>query len=206
MPVGRECGVLLGVAALAPGDVWAVGSTSEPAGPLILHYDGDRWRPHTDIRGKEISQFKAISAIAPDDIWAVGPGLYGPGAAHWDGRRWTGVAMPTSRDGGVDNLFGVAAIATDDVWAVGGFSQRGASYTHTQTFHWDGREWTTVRAPNPGSGYNELSSVSGSASNDVWAVGTWGDADAYQHRLYLHWDGDRWRRFRQHDAIAGRSG
>jgi hypothetical protein len=198
MPPGAECGELLGVAALAADDVWAVGSTFEPYGPLILHYDGDRWRPFTDIRGKQVSHFKAISAVAPDDIWAVGPGTSGPGAVHWDGRRWTGMAMPTSRDALVDNLFGMAAIASDDVWAVGGFGNRSAYYTHAQAFHWDGREWTLVDTPNPGAGYNELSSVSGVSSDDVWAVGTWGDGEAYEHRLYLHWDGERWRRFRHH--------
>jgi hypothetical protein len=53
--------------------------------------------------------------------------------------------------------------------------------------------WSLVPSPNTGSPNNHLFGVAAIASNDVWAVGAYGDLLTSQH-LILHWDGTRWRR------------
>jgi hypothetical protein len=62
---------VLGVAAISPRSVWAVGSFG------IEHYDGRHWR-----RISHDSSYRAIDATAPTDIWAVG----GRKAAHFSCR------------------------------------------------------------------------------------------------------------------------
>jgi hypothetical protein len=202
LPFGNTLGSLGGVLALASDDVRAVGSTSGVrSAPLILHWDGSGWTPMlvptTDSR--RISILNAIDAASPDDIWAVGNGD-GPVALHWDGHAWSRVPTPPGR-GGTDWTNGVTVIAPDDVWAVGGYGDA-TWMTTTRIMHWDGHEWSRVRSPNPGgSGYfadNSLWSVSGSAPDQVWAVGSYGEDGVGFHPLFLRWDGHKWTRYRHH--------
>jgi hypothetical protein len=68
--------------------------------------------------------------------------------------------------------------------------------------HWNGRRWTITPTPSVRSGrvLNDiLFSISGSGSDDVWAVGVRGGAGGGygglgDHPLALHWDGTTWRR------------
>lgn len=55
------------MAAVSPGDAWAVGGT---ALTLIDHWDGNRWRvfPSPNVEG----ELHAVTAITPCDVWAVG--------------------------------------------------------------------------------------------------------------------------------------
>jgi hypothetical protein len=64
---GGEYSDLFGVAAVSPGDAWAVGGT---ALTLIDHWDGNRWRvfPSPSVAG----ELHAVTAITPCDVWAVG--------------------------------------------------------------------------------------------------------------------------------------
>src|SRR5690348_15048662 len=60
------------------------------------------------------------------------------------------------------------------------------------TEHWDGVQWNVVPNPNPpGTQVSNLNGVSAVSSNDVWAVGRWGDG-SYDHTLMKHWDGVQW--------------
>ncbi len=51
--------------------------------------------------------------------------------------------------------------------------------------HWDGNDWSQVDFP---AGVAVLTDVSGSALDDVWAVG----ADATGSPIMAHWDGTTW--------------
>jgi hypothetical protein len=69
------------VAALAPNNVWAVGSfvkaTKGPTLTLIEHYDGSEWSvvpspnvgPHSMFQSNRLF---GITAVSPTDIWAFG--------------------------------------------------------------------------------------------------------------------------------------
>src|SRR2546429_6669 len=78
-------GGLLGVAAVAAADAWAVGPATDyrPGGlPLTLHWDGSRW---TRIRNSCGYGLAEVDASASDNVWAVG----GSDPCHWDGTTWT---------------------------------------------------------------------------------------------------------------------
>jgi hypothetical protein len=74
LPHGLD-GSLNGVAAVAPDDVWAVGTALRVTGAetLVLHWNGSRWtrlslgpttRPDVVLTG--------VAASGPSDVWAVG--------------------------------------------------------------------------------------------------------------------------------------
>jgi hypothetical protein len=71
---------LYGVVAFGRRDVWAVGegvSKTKPIShyePLVLHYDGIRWRrvPAPGITTEFGSLLSDVAGTAGDDVWAVG--------------------------------------------------------------------------------------------------------------------------------------
>jgi len=87
-------------------------------------------------------------------------------------------------------LYGVAAIATDDVWAVG-YGSPTIFTTEPITYHWDGAVWTQVASPDPPGDFDQLLSVSGVSSDEVWAVGFWAN-ESYAQPLIERWDGSQW--------------
>jgi hypothetical protein len=199
-PINNE---LLGVAAVAGGDVWAVGWSQDPAGPqyvkrtLIERFDGNSWsivpslNPGNDI----LSVLYAVSAVSADDVWAVGSTNDGslPSRTlieHWDGTRWSIVPSPNP-DSQLNELRGVTAISANNVWAVG---YRNGTKTETPLetliLHWDGTSWRQVSSPNVPVGANELSGITAISANDVWAVGSAGGAP-----LAMHWNGNAWTVF-----------
>ena len=60
--------------------------------------------------------------------------------------------------------------------------------------HWDGIAWRIVYLPvSSGLSSERLISVSGSAGNDVWAVGS--GKGIFTNQMFAtihHWDGSRW--------------
>ena len=186
-------GSLSGVAAIAAGDVWAVGSFGQgaPGRTLTEHWDGATWSVvPSPNKGAFPNALSAVAAVAPDDVWAVGTWFTKAFVdrtliLHWDGAAWHRLKSPNV--GQVENdLTSVAAIAADDVWAVG---FHGA---HTLTMHWDGTSWSVVSSPTPG-GIADLAGVTALAADDVWAVGGRVDKQANAVRtLVEHWNGTAW--------------
>jgi hypothetical protein len=183
---------LLGVAALSPSDVWAVGEydfssgKGRFAGSLIEHWDGTQW---SIVENPYTGTLRGLSAISTNDIWAVGD--YRPAntglktyVLHWDGGVWSYVPSPNLNPQGHNELRAVAAVASNDVWAVG--------YASSQVLieHWNGTEWTIVPAPT-GLDSGNLYGVEAVSANDVWAVGI-GTVNGVSGPLTLHWDGQQW--------------
>jgi hypothetical protein len=108
------------------------------------------------------------------------------------GMHWT--VMDTQDPSPQANyLTSTLAITPGDVWAVGAWYRPELSTPGTLTEHWNGSKWRLVPSPNVTDGYNELYSVSGIASDDVWAVGYHNIADYGSERtLAMHWNGRRW--------------
>jgi len=162
----REGGpVLRGLAALAPDDVWAVGSLR--GAPFATHWDGAAWRPAALPAVPDAGSLNAVSGTATD-LWAVGAGA---DAAHiltlrYDGTAWTQVADAGVSDGG---LLTVVAVAPNDVWAAGDALLQ----------HFDGVQWRDVSQSF--SGVREA--LAAAAPTSVWLAGAAGVA-AY--------DGDDW--------------
>lgn len=110
----------------------------------------------------------AVHGTASNDVWAVGD----HGTVLWyGGEAWTLTPSGTQTD-----LRGVWAANRDDAWIVG---DKGT------LLHWDGSKL----APSTVTDKN-IVSVTGSASNDVWAVTM--DADGDDHVAILHWNGTTW--------------
>ena len=188
---------LYGVVAAASDNVWAVGGSDESGGSyesLVEHWNGTSWSivPGASFPGV----LYAVAALAPGNVWAVGTAGY-PGRGlieHWNGTTWTATYL---RFNAV--LRGVVALGPRDIWAVG--QQYGRTNTFGDTtlaMHFNGNVWSQIPSPNPLSGnsndQNWLTSVSAVATNDIWAVGRYGNHDGgpLDQTLVEHWNGARW--------------
>jgi hypothetical protein len=191
--------VLVDIAALSPGDVWAVGSSHSErlVETLVEHWDGREWRivfsQNVESHG---SQLNSVAAVSPDYAWAVGAYLLldrqtVPLVQRWDGREWSLVA-PAPISATLAMFNGVAALSENDAWAVGYYVDEGG-LSRTLAQHWNGSEWRTVPTPNVGQRLNTLSGVAMRSADDVWAVG-YRVGDKSQHLpITMHWDGSEWR-------------
>src|SRR5579863_196340 len=124
-PKTGACAVTLhGVAALALGDAWAVGSCGSHA--VIEHWNGSKWtiRRGTGPAGASFSALTAVTAASASDIWAVGSYTTGGGAGralieHWNGRTWHVMASPVP--GSDPILFAATAVSATNAWAAGAY-------------------------------------------------------------------------------------
>ncbi|HVU65472.1 MAG TPA: hypothetical protein VHD63_00015, partial [Ktedonobacteraceae bacterium] len=202
-------GWLMGMAAVADDDIWAVGDQPDDNGngsiALIEHWNGRNWQSvaNPGVSGKG-GALNAVTALSATDVWAVGyitpsssaSGLIGqPLIEHWDGKSWRVVQNKSLSPQSFNGLTGVTAIAPDDIWAVGKVMQ-GPSPKHPSPSsqllfeHWNGQDWQIV--PGPGLDTDavlvELDAVTALASDNIWAVGALNDMP-----FILHWNGQDWR-------------
>jgi hypothetical protein len=190
-----ESNRLLGVTALAAGNVWAVGDFIAPRGNgqvLILKWNGASWEQvpgdNTGPSGLGFS-LNAVSAISGTDIWSVGSNSHTL-AEHWNGTEWSIASSPNTGIG--DNILnGVSASASSDVWEVGYYSF--GIEKRTLIEHWNGAAWDIVPSPNTNKRLNQLNGVAVISSSDAWAVGNASSGNALdQTTLILRWDGAHW--------------
>jgi hypothetical protein len=206
-----------------PKDVWAAGAVSPySTGAPILHWDGTAWTYSSIPTASTVS---GLWGSASDDVWATGLANGTPDAVllHWDGHTWTESfkwSLPTDavyyppyyagcgyHCAGLGNwsyantLAGVWGSGPGDVWAAGTqcflpqADGGGGSATCTpDLFHWDGVGWSS--SIEPGS---SVSSLWGTGSCDVWAVG----ADSDGGPLVLHRDCSTWSPSRVPAGVVG---
>jgi hypothetical protein len=163
-PPAVQAAQLTGVADIAPGDGWAVGSVSDISSlaskTLAFHWDGTAWRrTPTPSPGGPASgnQLDAVAGRAANDVWAVGGDGY-PAVSlvlHWNGSAWAQVSVPDI--GSLDAV----TLAPGHVWVAGGDSVE----------QFDGTAWTSLPAP-PSPAQTSVS-IAGLAHNasGLWAVG-----------------------------------
>jgi hypothetical protein len=112
---------------------------------------------------------------------------------RWDGASWRLVPAPNHLAAPIA-LSDVAAISASDVWAVGAFMRElgpGVSVERAAALHWDGQRWAEVFVPSPPTSQRmAIRSIAAIATNDIWAVGDYGDGS--DRAIALHWDGARW--------------
>ncbi len=194
-----EYNELHGVVAVAPDNVWAVGTLGEELAALTLveHWDGKAW---THVESPSVDGYSnhlyAIAALSASDMWAVGAHHNGTDswlttAMHWDGSAWK--IVPTPNVGPISSLNGVAMVTANDVWAVGE-SSSGSKGQGTQALlmHWDGKTWSIVQsAVKERDG--TLSAATAISANNVWAAGYYTDKSGTVYRpLFMRWDGKTW--------------
>lgn len=161
---------LNGVAALAPDDVWAVGSARSRT--LAMHFDGSSWTVVPAPGGSGNPQaLAAVAGTSANDVWAVGFAGSRTLSEHWDGSAWTVVASTNgSRPSNV--YAGVASLGPSDTWTVGSTFDPIMANDRTLSARADGASWSALATPNPSTEYDSLLAVHGLAAGDIWAVGT----------------------------------
>ena len=160
---------LIGVAALAGNDAWAVGYAG--ADTLALHWDGSTWEViATPGPGGVLA---GITMMAHNDIWAVGRSNSGALTLHWDGVSWSVVPIAA---GGL--LHRVDAVSSNDIWAVGAYSDQNPTPIAA---HWDGASWTLTSMP---SGEYELEDVEAISPTEAWVVAN--------NATVFRWNGSQW--------------
>jgi alpha-tubulin suppressor-like RCC1 family protein len=139
-----------------------------------------------------------VSAASATDAWAVGTnGLVGkkPLAEHWNGKSWSVVSVPVPAGSAQASLSGVRDLSRSDAWAVGTTEDVNGLNQRTLIEHWNGTAWSVVPSPNPETGTgasDELTSISGTGPNDLWAAGFFSDGSNFIAMLFEHWNGTAW--------------
>ena len=202
-------GVLSGVAALSPSNVWAVGrhcvsncSHAPVWHALIMHWNGSVWSAVAEPNPGPADVLSSVSVDSPTDAWAVGysadnlnAGPQLPLLLHWNGAAWSQVAAPSVPTPAY--LAGVVAVSATDAWAVGGYcsddpfdcANRITPDTGTLALHWNGTAWSRVRIPSTAAHQNGLGSVSAVSATDIWTVGS----DDLSRNLAEQWNGTAWK-------------
>ncbi|MBV9094914.1 MAG: hypothetical protein JO132_13750 [Streptosporangiaceae bacterium] len=191
------------VAGSSPDDVWAAGdylpdakgSNQDATLSFAEHYDGHAWTVvRTPNAGPNFNSFYGLAA-SDGKAWAVGERLnaqYQDRALIevWNGEKWSIADIP--QPGSVrDMLFAASALSPADVWVVG--DREGSNgLCETLAEHWDGRSWSVLPIPDPGSSGNHLYAVDAVSPDNVWAAGQQLGVTSPDNGLVEHWDGHSW--------------
>ena len=176
---------IAGIKAIAPDDVWFVGSWIDGSNweALALHWNGSSLElaatPFPVPGGTPGWSLAHVDGVAGDDLWAVGHGSDGdmsraPYVLHWDGGTWDrapDVPMP----GDAIEFNALLPLASNDVYAAGSWISDGADYGPL-IIHWDGSGWSI--ATQDGGGGPMITLGNGS----VLALGN----------PTLYWNGTTW--------------
>jgi len=177
---------LNGVAEVAAGDGWAVGTVSDPSSlaskTLAYHWNGMAWQrvltpnPAGPSRGNELA---AVAARATNDVWAAGGDGGYPEASlvlHWNGSTWAQVRVPSI--GALDAV----TVTSANVWVAGG----------NKVERLNGSAWTSLPAL-PGN-----VSIAGlvHTAAGLWAVGyesfSCGEGGSCTSSYAALWNGSAW--------------
>ena len=183
---GTFSGGLSGVSCPGTATCWAVG-TAGNGFAAADRWDGSAWAVKSLPRpqGATISSMKSVSCAGLADCWAVGSYQKAAGelafAEHWNGARWSVVAVPSVATATNTALIAVSCPGTATCWAVG-TSDAGPLFER-----WNGQAWAIVPVPDRQT-IADLFGVSCAATSDCWAVGpgTRGGTRT------VHWDGMAW--------------
>jgi hypothetical protein len=192
---GAEGSQLMDVAAVLPGEAWAVGS-STVAFPLLgetlaLRWDGSTWTrvpsPNPSTVGVG-SNLQSVD-VAPDGTaWSVGAVdqgdlVMGSMAMRWVHGAWQLVDVPSNPAGSLAGA--VQAGGRDRAWVVGW--QQGEAGLEALALARRGGRWVETPVDvGAGAGEVALADVAWSRGR-AWAVGSQG-TDA----LSVRWNGRRW--------------
>jgi hypothetical protein len=177
---------LNGVAEVAAGDGWAVGTVADPSSlasqTLAYHWNGSTWQrvpapnPAGPSQGNELA---AVAARATNDVWAAGGDGGYPEASlvlHWNGSTWAQVRAPSI--GALDAV----TVTSANVWVASG----------NKVERFNGSAWISLPAL-PGS-----VSIAGLAHTTagLWAIGyqsfVCGEGGTCTSSYAALWNGSAW--------------
>jgi hypothetical protein len=193
-PAGASGSDLVSVAAVNPGDAWAVGSafagtTTLRGVPLAEHFDGTRWSiaATAPVPAGDDVRLAAVAFSGASDGWAVGTDTNlatGNGSSvieHFNGTSWTRLPSPAGEPFRA-GLVSVAAVSATDAWAVG------SGGNSALIEHWNGSTWSIVPGATPARSH--LYSITALSASNIWAVG--GIGHRAPNPLIEHFDGTAW--------------
>jgi hypothetical protein len=134
---GRQGNLLLGVAAPARNDAWAVGEYVQQTGPIIVHWNGKRWRPVNVPRAMPAFEPASVYATSPSNVWIFGSSWRSGAdeALHFNGTAWRTFQFVLNT-GGTNET---AVLGPRSVWVITGGTC--LSPCSTLASHWNGRFW-----------------------------------------------------------------
>jgi hypothetical protein len=183
---------LTGVWGSSKADMWMVGHKG-----TLLHFDGAKW---FKILAPVANSITSIWGSSATDIWAGSD----DGLLHYDGNNWVlmsaisvhhlhgqSASLVFGTDGAgkmfafdglswstVANLGGITytvwVVGPNDVWT-GGMSGGSAI-----AMHFDGAKWTNTMS----GGMKAVADIWAASSNDVWAVGFFGEISRYDGKVW----------------------
>ena len=207
---------LLGVAAVSPQELWAVGEYETVSGsdfefrPLAMRWDGSAWSivptPCPAPSWNVDCGLSDVDAFSSDYVVAVGDHYHPQEAGQetfvleWNGSQWEQLASPTQPNGSGSFFGAVEVLAENDFWAVGFWA--GVDFvgsTAPLAAHWNGSDWEVFQPPiDPelfSFEWNSLSSLSVLAPDDIWAAGGHLSAFFPHYPYIVHYDGGSWEIF-----------
>lgn len=185
---------------------------SGPFVPILYRYNGAAWEdqslpPLGGGASEPVLMSTHMAATSPDRAWVVGwvtvapPTNFLPLILRWRNGSFDRVDTPTLRPMTV-YPFGprsgfandVVAIDHDDVWALGQANGFGDAQTSSvaMALHWDGSSWEDVPTPIIANRTHVFDAASGSATDNVWAVGTSRNIGGPFLGFIQRWDGSSW--------------
>lgn len=183
--IGLACGFSAAVLTVATGTAQAA------TGWQVAH------PPFTVQSNVPYAPLASVTATSASNAWAVGRDDGSPLFEHWDGARWTSVALPPSACDIFENscLFtSVSADSASDVIAVGNAvlnSNSSAGWVASAlAYRYNGSSWQALPVPSsvPSSA---LAHVKAFSPSDAWAIGS-GSSGSQSVALATHWDGSSW--------------
>ena len=155
-------GEMVSVTAPTKNDAWAVGVSD--AQPIILNWNGSKWKPTKvpDTTGFEPTIPTAVDATSPGNVWIFGIAVHSasdtavPQAHVWNGttKKWRTIDLPTLGFG-ESAVVGAADVWGDPLSSQGCYALPARS---TCLYHWNGTEWAETK-------------VAGVYTTDMTAVG-----------------------------------
>jgi hypothetical protein len=225
LPKAGTSGVLNGVDEIGPANVWAAGVLSLTAGgarTLIDHFTGKSWAvvpsPNPFTGPGADDELNAVGGTSASDLWAAGFDFDGVSLAqglfeHFNGTTWQ--AAPPLAAPGIPDFAAVSAVSPDDIWAVGTDE---TAIDSTLAAHWDGHTWQVVTTPcldgteiilaedGCQQSQNELTGVTATAANNVWASGFETESSNLHVPYVLHWNGTAWSLIKTPNSGTGQGG
>jgi hypothetical protein len=167
---GLGRGLIHKIRVSANGDVWAAAAAADTSS-LIIHEHRGAW---TSFPGPEMfsDQLTDVLARSARDVWTGGFRSGGtvlqPTIAHWNGRAWTSVIVPTGVFGGVMSISPDRAGRPQ--WAG---TDSGINGPTTLYDFFNGRSWSSVPGATALPGIFDADTVTAHIpfTNATWGVG-----------------------------------
>jgi hypothetical protein len=116
----------------------------------VARYDGHGW---SKLQMPAVPN--QVSILSQTDIWALGSTVATkkkPSKSvlmHWNGKRWSTVAVPTVHvpKNSVEGVLNPVALGPADVWIQRDITKGTAGATTAYLLHWNGQRWQRVSIP-----------------------------------------------------------